>query len=264
MNICFIDTETTSLDDRTGEVWEVGLIVREIVDNYHTDVEFCWQLPVRHLEKADPISLNIGRFHDRRWSQFRHDAIYMNEGQVRETINGHWSNIEGARQGQGSVLHPNMMKEWAQHFVNITRGAHFVANVPSFDERRLTKLLRHYGQTQMWHYHLVCVENLISGRLGIQPPWKSSELSEAVGVPVPEDRHGALPDARWTRDMYDAVFKSASDDSIRHTLSEDDHTAIFEALGEASMCWEPRPTGVFESDEAKRVGEDLIKKLQLP
>lgn len=39
-------------------------------------------------------------------------------------------------------------------------------------------------------------------------------------------------------------------------------TAIFEALGSASMQWEPRPTGVFDSETCKKVGENLIKVLE--
>jgi hypothetical protein len=74
----------------------------------------------------------------------------------------------------------------------------------------------------MWHYHLIDVEALAAGWLaaGIdpddppaptqdscQPPWNSNELSLAVGVdPEQYDRHTALGDARWARDIYDAVM----------------------------------------------------------
>ena len=40
---------------------------------------------------------------------------------------------------------------------------------------------------------------------------------------------------------------------------------VFEALGEASMCWSERPKGVFDSVHAKRIGDELIaaiKRLQ--
>ena len=37
---------------------------------------------------------------------------------------------------------------------------------------------------------------------------------------------------------------------------------VFEAIGEASMCWENTPTGVFDSDRAKRIGDDLIKFIE--
>ena len=39
-------------------------------------------------------------------------------------------------------------------------------------------------------------------------------------------------------------------------------SAIFQALGEASMCWDPRPTGIFDSTRCKDVGERLITTLQ--
>ena len=33
---------------------------------------------------------------------------------------------------------------------------------------------------------------------------------------------------------------------------------VFQALGQASMCWDMTPVGVFDSDRAKRIGEELI------
>lgn len=36
---------------------------------------------------------------------------------------------------------------------------------------------------------------------------------------------------------------------------------IFEALGEVSMCWLPRPTGVFDSTRAAGIGRRLLEKL---
>jgi hypothetical protein len=40
--------------------------------------------------------------------------------------------------------------------------------------------------------------------------------------------------------------------------------AIYQALGKASMCWDPRPTGVFDSEAAKKVGEELEELLGKP
>ena len=36
---------------------------------------------------------------------------------------------------------------------------------------------------------------------------------------------------------------------------------IFTAIGEASMCWNPIPTGVFDSTAAQKVGERLVTNL---
>ena len=42
---------------------------------------------------------------------------------------------------------------------------------------------------------------------------------------------------------------------------------IFQAVGHASVCWEPKPTGVFDNTQALIVGElllgDIVKILEL-
>lgn len=205
--LAFLDTETTGLDPDRHEIWEVGLIMRR--DD--VDTEYVWQLPV-DLGRADPIALNIGHFHDRRWPE----PIALENR--RQAQSGIWS--EG---GLSRVrLATEHLERWASDFVDLTRGAHLVGNVVSFDEERLRRMLRRMGQCPMWHYHLVDVENLAVGWLAAskdpadppaptqdkcQPPWNSEELSLAVGVdPADYDRHTALGDARWARDVYDAVI----------------------------------------------------------
>jgi len=44
-------------------------------------------------------------------------------------------------------------------------------------------------------------------------------------------------------------------------LNKKQTSMIFEALGEASMCWDPKPEGEFDSSLAEKVGKKLIKKL---
>lgn len=39
-------------------------------------------------------------------------------------------------------------------------------------------------------------------------------------------------------------------------------SAIFQALGEASMCWDPRPTGIFDSTRAKEIGDRLVATIE--
>jgi hypothetical protein len=36
---------------------------------------------------------------------------------------------------------------------------------------------------------------------------------------------------------------------------------IMAAIGEASMCWSELPKGIFESDRAIKIGEELILKI---
>ena len=36
---------------------------------------------------------------------------------------------------------------------------------------------------------------------------------------------------------------------------------VFEALGEASMCWDPIPAGVFNSSRAKEIGDRVVAEI---
>lgn len=214
--ICFIDTETTSLrHDR--QAWEIGIIAREPGKR---DTEHCWLIDAQDLDlgNADPMSLSIGRFHERH-PHYRLDR----ESTGTDT------------EGEYDVL---------RLVEAITRGAHLVGAVPNFDADVLSARMRANGICPSWHYHLIDCEALAVGWLNgrrarqndivdryplendgkpapglvrwndpiehSQPPWKSDELSEALGVEISdEDRHTALGDAKWARAIYDAVTGQA-------------------------------------------------------
>ena len=45
-------------------------------------------------------------------------------------------------------------------------------------------------------------------------------------------------------------------------VSSEIYHAVFEAIGAASVCWEPRPsTEVFNSEEASKIAVDLLFKI---
>lgn len=45
-------------------------------------------------------------------------------------------------------------------------------------------------------------------------------------------------------------------------MTDNLRTLIFEALGEASMCWEfPEKAGVFQSERAEEIGLRLLKEI---
>lgn len=173
--LAFVDTETTGLDPRFHEVWEVALILRR--DGGDKDVEYVWQLPV-NLGNAEAKALEVGRFYERR--------------------------------DPGRIVTP---ERFAREFAELTAGAHLVGAVPSFDDAFLKKLLRRNGACPSWHYHLIDVEALAVGWLAseeatlIRPPWKSDQLTAALGIHVDDtDKHTALGDARWARAIYDRIM----------------------------------------------------------
>jgi hypothetical protein len=206
--LCFIDTETTSLrHDR--RVWEVAVITREPGE---PDQE--WQAFVSicdlDLGNADLFSLKIGRFHE------RHPEAGNDPDEARGTI----------RQQVRQELYREDVVLWQVE--RLTRGAHLVGAVPNFDAEVLANRMRANDICPSWNYHLVDVEPLAAGWLHrhaavlenreatvdeaarlrqlATPPWKSDNLTAALGVEVSEeDRHTALGDARWAMRVWDAV-----------------------------------------------------------
>lgn len=101
-----------------------------------------------------------------------------------------------------------------QIITKATKDAHVVGAVPSFDTERLSRLLDRVGRYRApWHYHLIDIENVVvgylagtSGVLGALPPYRSDDLSRAIGV-NPDDfvRHTAMGDAKWVRAQWDTI-----------------------------------------------------------
>jgi DNA polymerase III epsilon subunit-like protein len=183
MSVVFVDTETTGLDPSRHEVFEIALLDEE------GQVMEIW-LPV-NLAVADPTALRMTHYFQRHpWTMTMTDiganCFYREEGK--------WK--------RGSF------REALEQIAKATAEKHLVAAVPSFDAAFIEALLRRNGLAPAWHYHLVDVEALVAGKLGIKPPWDSEELAAAVGVTAPEgaERHTALADARWAKAMYEAVL----------------------------------------------------------
>lgn len=178
--LAFVDTETLGLDPDRHEVWKIAVI---IPDGPHAG-EHSWHIKVTNdqLAAAEEIALEINGFTN--------------------------------RYGRLPTVTP---RESAERFAELVKGRHLVGAVPSFDEERLRRMHNlHLGRPHRypWKYHLIDIESMMLGYLagrGIDAPvpWRSEELSRLVDVspPTGADRHSALGDARWVRDIYDTITR---------------------------------------------------------
>ncbi len=174
--LAFLDTETTGLHpDRLA--WEVAIIRRgpgRPEARFHAFID----VPTY---AAEPFALRVGRYYE------RHPAAT----------------------GRGDAMPAD---EAARSIEAMTRGAQLVGSNPAFDAATLDPMLRDAGLCPSWDYRLIDVVALAAGHLPRTrrpaPPWRSYELSEALGVPRPaaDVAHTAMGDAEWTAAMYDRIM----------------------------------------------------------
>ncbi|MEV0616115.1 hypothetical protein AB0I81_22570 [Nonomuraea sp. NPDC050404] len=208
--LCFVDVETTSLDDERGEVWEIAAIVR---DPGQDDAEYLWQIRP-DLTTADPMSLRIGRYYERR-------RLSIHE--VGEAVTVASPELFEEYGPKASPEHTGA-NDVARTLARMLDGAHVVGAVPDFDFRFLRRFLRRYNECWTAHYHLIDIEALAVGYLQgrakrdggdswVKPadlPWHSKDIYRALGLDWSRgDEHTALGDARLVRSVFDAITGGA-------------------------------------------------------
>lgn len=202
MSLAFMDIETVTLDPGPDVTWEIGVITR---DEGRPDQEWRFQLRP-NMAKADPESLKIGRFDER----------YELAGKRTQAIA--WSPANGSEPAKltyGAL---------ALTLHSLLSGRSIFGICPSFDTLRVGLFLRkQWGNggayRDPFHYQPHDVEDEVAGYLrgdqfGPVPaddpvlavPRPTELLSKWVGVdPTNYELHTALGDARFARDLHDAV-----------------------------------------------------------
>jgi hypothetical protein len=179
--LVFVDTETTSLrPDR--EIWEIAMIRRELTGTEST-VNIMIEV---HLNNADPVSLNIGKFWER-----HPDGQYMKNG-----------NTKGYTVSK---------KEAAAMIFAMTFESQLVGAIPSFDANGMETLLRSQGFIPMWHHRLICVESMTVGLMGYNVGGLAECAKVVWGLKDYEQSHTAFGDADLAKRLYNAIIERERD-----------------------------------------------------
>lgn len=213
--IVFLDCETDDLDRRRRQPWDVAIIRR---DPNGTEQEYQFYVEM-NLADSDPFALAMGGYYERHpYGQF-----LAGNGAFEPEAKSTMAPL-GPIFGRGDTWTGYLTRRAAAlSIVRLTHGAHVVGAIPSFDDETFANNLIHgAGLRGNWHYHLIDVEALAVGylhgvraaggasdpRVPVTLPWDSEALSHMVGVtpPAKSERHTALADARWARDIYDAIM----------------------------------------------------------
>ncbi|WP_214317103.1 hypothetical protein [Nonomuraea sediminis] len=229
--LAILDLETTSLDERRGDLWEIGLITRDLQQPAAPDQEFWWQVRP-DLSLADPNSLKVGRYYER--SRVTTARIGMGK-RLAPTTNqpqsGGWTKAyTGNPAAEGDFYMKETAEAIAAQLARRLDGATIIANNPAFDQKFLAKFLRANGQILTAHHRMLNVRDMligyIYGRLAAYDgqveeafeleaaPYVEDWLQgatdspswEIVGVKQdPATKHTGPGDARVVRDVYDAI-----------------------------------------------------------
>lgn len=191
-----------------------------------------------------PSSETVGHVHTLIRAELRRMAHWLNdllpEGPLKTTaING----LRDTMWAANAAVAVGQTPDWAEH---AGRHVHFYNGevVASFEaeQREVTKLgqwFLRYGSAMLQQGS--AVDNAIRLLGEYNDLLSSSETAQEAAT---------LTGQVW----QPAPQRSGITDS-------EAATAVFEALGEASMCWDPPPAGVFDSTHATSVGERLLRRL---
>jgi DNA polymerase III epsilon subunit-like protein len=159
MTLIYLDTETTGLDPDRHEVWEISYAVG--------DAEIQQSFVEHTLENAEPIALEIGRYHERFPTDF---------------------NLAEADKFESDLI---------EKLADVT----VVGANPAFDAKMLSK---RWG-VEPWHYRLLDIESYAMPYFGWEKPKGMKAIYDALteeGFVIPTPDHTAAGDVRALREVH--------------------------------------------------------------
>ncbi|MEU8195309.1 hypothetical protein AB0C10_16160 [Microbispora amethystogenes] len=211
----FFDTETTHLDRDHGDLWEAAIIFRDTSHPEYGDRESWWQVRPP-MTTADRNAVQIGRYYDR----FKLGERPIGQG---ASISCGQDQDE---EPEGKILDYLNAEEIAFRMARLLNGAVIVGSNPRHDWDFADKFLRQHGHILTAKHRMIDIRALATGYIygrgycpagrnlePDDPAWEHDWLSSLV-LDLPfrvlakqddDTKHTALGDARWVRDVFDAI-----------------------------------------------------------
>lgn len=166
----FLDIETTGLNPFWHDVLEVAY-VREFANGDTRETHFSLDFD---MERADEDALKINRYYSRK------------------------AELAAIKIQPASA---------AQRMLVELQDCIIVGANPAFDATFLRYFIwKNRMAEPTWHYRLIDLNTLGTGWCKMPNIMRTGELAEEFGVPIPEEYHTALVDARWNREVYHAIL----------------------------------------------------------
>ncbi|NKV08569.1 3'-5' exonuclease [Rhodococcus hoagii] len=169
-DLIVVDIETTSLDTERALVLEVAAINTTTGEELH----FVPALPPGWMEEADPVSLAINRYFERR---------LFDEELAEEPTRDRYATL-----------------------VEMLQGNTFGGSNPRFDAAILDRVLAGYGYATSWHHRLADLAAYTAGSIWLEPT-DLPGLDRCCGLLGVENEapHSALGDARATAKCFERL-----------------------------------------------------------
>lgn len=178
-----VDLETTGLNPREHETWEVGIVPADPdAKTMH------YQFQPEALGSAEPGALKVNDFYER--FDWLGDPRLCRDMLTPSAEDAEKFSVTGAAEACWLIA-----KE--------LKDATIMGLNPHFDARFLEVLLRKYGHVPMWHHRHLDLGSFCAGAWGAKHELSGAAIRERI--PQEDGLHNAFADAQWNLEVYESI-----------------------------------------------------------